>query len=131
MACLEVFALGGWSESDDGTETGYYAVRNAMAKAVADAVKFLAEGGKLADKAAPALVKLVARVTERFSPQVAEKLATQAPPVIGAVSAASLNLIFTQHFQDMATGHFTVRKLEREYGPDTVKKVYAILPSKP
>lgn len=131
MACLEVFALGGRSESDDGTETGYYAVRNTMAKAVANAVKFLAEGGKLADKAAPALVKLIARVTERFSIQVSEKILTQAPPVIGAVSAASLNLIFTQHFQDMATGHFTVRRLERKYGPETVKEVYAVLPSRP
>ena len=44
MACLEVFALGGRSESDDGTETGYYAVRAAMAKVVGDAVAFLAKG---------------------------------------------------------------------------------------
>lgn len=26
LACLEVFALGGRSDADDGTESGYYAV---------------------------------------------------------------------------------------------------------
>jgi hypothetical protein len=37
LACLEVFALGGPSSSDDGTESGYFAVRTALAKSIADA----------------------------------------------------------------------------------------------
>ena len=45
IACLEVFALGGPSKSDDATETGYYLVRGAMAKAVAEAVSYLGKGG--------------------------------------------------------------------------------------
>ena len=44
MACLEVFALGGRSESDDGTETGYYAVRAAMAKVVGTRSRFWRRG---------------------------------------------------------------------------------------
>lgn len=131
MACLEVFALGGRSESDDGTETGYYAVRAAMAKVVGDAVAFLARGsGTLAGREAPALLRLISRVAERFSIQVTEKAAAQALPVVSAATAAAVNVLFINHFQDMATGHFTVRRLERKYGPETVKKVYSVLPSR-
>jgi hypothetical protein len=36
LACLEVFALGGRSDADDGAETGYFAVRAVLAKAVSD-----------------------------------------------------------------------------------------------
>ena len=132
MACLEVFALGGRSESDDGTETGYYAVRAAMAKVVGDAGAFLAKGGgTLAGKEAPALLKLISRVAERFSIQVTEKAAAQALPVVSAATAAAVNVLFINHFQDMATGHFTVRRLERKYGAETVKEVYAVPPSRP
>lgn len=132
MACLEVFALGGRSESDDGTETGYYAVRGAMAKVVGDAIAFLSrEGATLAGREAPALLRLIARVAERFSIQVTEKAAAQALPVVSAATAAAVNLLFVNHFQDMASGHFTVRRLERKYGADAVKARYAVLPSKP
>ena len=131
LACLEVFALGGRNESDDGTETGYYAVRNAMASGVNPAIKFLAGGGKLTDKGAPALVKFIAQIGQRFSIPVTEKMAAQAVPIIGAAGAATINLLFINHFQDMATGHFTVRRLERKYGPKAVKEAYAILPSRP
>ena len=132
IACLEVFALGGPSKSDDATETGYYMVRGAMAKAVAEAVSYLGKGGAaIAGREAPALLRLIVQVAERFSIQVTEKAAAQALPIVGAASAALINLLFIDHFQDMATGHFTVRRLERKYGPETVKGVYAILPSRP
>jgi hypothetical protein len=29
-----------------------------------------------------------------------------------------------KHFQDMARGHFTVRRLERHYGPELVRSEY-------
>ena len=29
-----------------------------------------------------------------------------------------------QHFQDMARGHFTVRRLERIYGTEAVRRAY-------
>lgn len=131
MACLEVFALGGRSEADDGTETGYYAVRGAMAKVVGDAVAFLTrEGATLAGRQAPVVLRLVARVAQRFSIQVTEKAAAQALPVVSAASAAAINVVFINHFQDMATGHFTVRRLERKYGAEAVKQVYSVLPAR-
>jgi hypothetical protein len=31
---------------------------------------------------------------------------------------------FIDHFQEIAKAHFTVRRLERRYGKDTVRRVY-------
>src|SRR5690606_35592142 len=42
LACLEVFALGGRSASDDGTDSGYYIVRAALAQAVGQASEYVA-----------------------------------------------------------------------------------------
>lgn len=47
--------------------------------------------------------------------------------MIGAASGALVNTIFINHFQDMARGHFVVRRLERRYGPELVRKTYATL----
>jgi hypothetical protein len=35
-----------------------------------------------------------------------------------------VNYAFMDHFQTLAQGHFTVRRLERKYGADEVKKHY-------
>ena len=123
LACLEVFALGGDSKSDDGTETGYYTVRFALAKSISDAVKFLASK-KITDKGAPVLVQLIPRIAEKFSIQITQKTASQLIPGIGAVSGAIINTIFLDHFQDMAKGHFVVRRLERKYGNQLIEEAY-------
>lgn len=127
LACLEVFALGGNSESDDGTESGYYAVRAALAKSVADASEFIVNK-TLTDEGAPILIKFIAKIAERFGIQVTKKAAAQAIPAIGAAGGAIINTIFMDHFQDMARGHFLVRKLERKYGKEIIKQLYAELP---
>ena len=48
----------------------------------------------------------------------------QAVPIIGAMGGAAVNLIFIKHFQDMARGHFIVRRLERAHGQDIVRAEY-------
>ena len=40
---------------------------------------------------------------------------------------AAINTIFMGHFQDMARGHFIVRRLERMYGEEVVKSTYDTL----
>jgi hypothetical protein len=122
LACLEVFALGGRSTADDSSETGYYAVRIALGREVSAAVKFLAEGGDRAT--GPVIVKLIEAVAQRFGIQVSEKAAAQSVPVIGAVGGATVNVLFMDHFQDMAHGHFVVRRLERKYSRDRVRAEY-------
>jgi hypothetical protein len=123
LACLEVFALGGRSVDDDGRETGYYAVRAALAKAVSDAARYIAEKG-MTGKSAPVIVRLIAQLASRFGAVVSEKLAAQAVPIIGAAGGALINLIFVTHFQRVARGHFIVRRLERIHGKQVVRVAY-------
>lgn len=126
LACIEVFALGGKGPGDDAAETGYFAVRAALARAVSDAAQFLATHA-VAGEGAPALLRLVALVAARFHLQVSEKVAAQAVPVIGAAGGALINLMFIDHYQGVSRGHFTVRRLERLYGEDVVHRAYDAL----
>lgn len=130
LACLEVFALGGRAVDADGRETGYYAVRAALAKAVSDAARHIAQKG-MSQKSAPVIVRLMAQLTSRFGAVVTEKMAAQAVPVIGAMGGALINLIFTSHFQCVARGHFIVRRLERVYGKEVVKAAYEAIRANP
>jgi len=123
MACIEVFALGGPNMNDDASESGYFAVRAALAQSVTKAAEYIAEKG-LAEESAPAFVRLIIQVAERFSIQVSEKAAAQAVPAIGAAGGAIVNTLFIDHFQDMARGHFIVRRLERKYGKEIVEETY-------
>lgn len=129
MACLEVFALGGASDLDDSSESGYFAIRATLAKSVSEATEFMLKKG-LTDEAAPILVKLITKIAEKFGVQVTQKAAAQAVPAIGAAGGAVINTLFIDHFQDMARGHFIVRKLERVYGHESVKIAYKSLAQK-
>ena len=120
LACIEVFALGGADVGDDAAESGYFAVRAALAQSVTKAAEYIAEKG-LVEESAPALVRLIIQIAERFSIQVSEKAAAQAVPAIGAAGGAIVNTLFIDHFQDMARGHFIVRRLERKYGREIVE----------
>lgn len=130
LACLEVFALGGKSTQDDGSESGYFAVRTLLAKSLTDVSEHLAHKG-LSQELSPALLALVEKIASRFGLQLSEKFAAQAMPFLGAAGGATLNTLFMQHFQAMAQGHFIVRRLEREYGADIVEAVYQQLPLHP
>jgi hypothetical protein len=123
LACLTVFALGGKSESDNAAESGYFAARVAMASAVSEATKYLAEKG-MSKAGAPALVRLVSLIASRFGIVVSEKAAAQAVPIIGAASGALINTLFIEHFQNMARGHFIVRRLEKIHGEEPIRKLY-------
>ena len=132
LACVQVFALGGFGALDAtrataGSETGYYATRTALAGAVAEASRFIAERGFAADSA-PAVVRLVAAVASRFGVVVSDKIALGAIPLIGAASGAVTNTLFMDHFQKLAAGHFTVRKLERRHGAAEVRERYEAMP---
>jgi len=129
LACLEVFALGGTSKSDESAESGYYAVRALLAKTISEAAGFIAEKG-FSQESASILVRLIAKIAQRFGIQITEKAAAMAIPAIGAAGGAIINTIFIDHFQDMAKGHFIVRRLERAYGKETIIKLYEELPKK-
>jgi hypothetical protein len=123
LACLTVFAMGGRTASDDAAESGYFAARVAMAGAVSEASKFLAEKG-MSKAGAPALIRLTSLIASRFGIVVSEKAAAQAIPIIGAASGALINTLFIEHFQNMARGHFIVRRLEKIHGAEPVRLAY-------
>jgi hypothetical protein len=127
LACIEVFALGARTKSDNSAESAYYAVRIALARAVSEATEYLA-GKAAVEEGAPALARLIATIAERFGVVVAEKAAAGLVPILGAVGGAAINVAFMDHFQDMAEGHFTVRSLERKYSAETVRAAYDKLP---
>ncbi|MFO0114315.1 MAG: EcsC family protein [Betaproteobacteria bacterium] len=123
LACLTVFAMGGRTASDDAAESGYFAARLAMSGAVSEATKFLAEKG-MSKTGAPALVRLTSLIASRFGIVVSEKAAAQAIPILGAASGALINTLFIEHFQNMARGHFIVRRLEKIHGEEPVRIAY-------
>jgi len=123
LACLQVFALGGQSASADLMDGGYFAMRGLLAKSVSEAAAYVAQKS-VVDEAAPVLVRLLGQIAGRFGVVVSQKLAAQAVPIIGAVGGAAVNIAFTDHFQSLAKGHFTVRRLERLYAPDIVRAEY-------
>jgi len=123
LECVMVLALGGESKADDAAEVGYFAVREAMTRAVSSAASHLARHG-LAKEGAPALIRLITLIAERYSVNVTEKAAAQMVPLIGAVGGATINTIFIDHFQSVAHGHFAVRRLERKYGEAAVREKY-------
>ncbi len=125
--CVLVFGLGGRSAADDASELGYLAARAAFARAVSDAAGYVARrglAGAAAERGAPALARFVAAVAERFALTVSDKAAAQLVPVVGAAGGAAVNAVFMAHFQDMAWGHFTVRRLERQHGADAVREAW-------
>lgn len=124
LACLQVFALGGHADDGNILEGGYLALRGVFAKSVSDAAGYMTHSGVMSE-AAPAMVRLIAQIAARFGVVVSQKAAAQAVPIVGAISGAAINLAFTEHFRTLARGHFTVRRLERLYGPPLVRAEYA------
>lgn len=134
VACIEVFALGGSSGKDDAADSAYYMARGVVAEVARHTSSELA---KLAAKkashgalsisskdAGKLLAKLIEAVAARFGIVMTEKMAAQIVPIVGAVTGATINTLFTNHYQDMARGHFIVKRLEQKYGSAKVKAAY-------
>ena len=123
LACITVFALGGKSRTDDTAETAYYAVRAALTRALSEAAEFIAQRG-IAEEGTPLVIRLMTNLASRFGIIVTDKLAAEIVPILGAIGGASINLLFVNHFQAAARGHFTIRRLERKYGGELIKREY-------
>jgi hypothetical protein len=122
IACLQVFALGRHG-GGLGSDAGYYALRAMLAKATGDAVSFLVQRG-VVEESAPVLTRFIAEIATRYGLVVSERVAASAVPVIGAIGGATINWMFMDYFQQIARGHFTVRRLERHYGSETIQGCY-------
>jgi hypothetical protein len=128
LACLEVLALGpqGSTAGQGALESAYYATRAALAQVTRDAATYVAQKG-MVKEGAPVLISFLSKIAARFGIEVSEKAAAQLIPIAGAAGGLALNVLFTRHFQRLAQGHFTIRRLERTYGTETVQREYEFL----
>jgi hypothetical protein len=122
IACIEVFALG-TPGGERRTDIGYYASRALISRLAADATALFLERGA-ANLSAPVVGGLVTEIATRFGVVVTERSAASALPVLGALGGATVNMIFMNHFQRVARGHFAIRQLERQYGAHVVRELY-------
>lgn len=121
LSCVQVFGLG--AGASGAAESGYFAARGLLAKSITEAARFIAERG-VVEEGAPILVRFVAQIAGRFGVVVSQKLAAQTLPLVGALGGAAVNYAFIDHFQDVARGHFAIRRLERTYGKEIVRAAY-------
>lgn len=122
LACLQVFGLGN-RKSDTGAVIGYYAARGTLNKLTGELVAGLVERTVI-DASAPIVTRMVSEIVSRFGLVWSERFAAGAIPVLGAVGGATLNMIFMDHFERVARGHFIIRRLEREHGRDVIAALY-------
>ncbi|SDG64208.1 MULTISPECIES: EcsC family protein [unclassified Duganella] len=139
LECLSVFSHGSSStQSDDATDTSYYTARVALAETMAETAKALsklaaekaAKGisqGVSASTAGKWMARFIDAVATRFGIVITEKAALQAAPLLGALTGATINSLFMDFYQDVARGHFTVLRLEKLYGQETVKTRFEAL----
>lgn len=122
LACLEVFALGD-RRSAKRADIGYYATRTMLAKFTAD-IAALAVQRQVVDATSPVASRMVSEIASRFGMAVSERAAASAIPIVGALGGATVNMVFMDHFQQIAQGHFVVRRLERQYGGALIRGLY-------
>ena len=125
MACVQVFALGGRTKEDDDTELGYYGIRLTLGLYFERDILEFAANAK--GPHIPAAIEAVRAIAARFGVVVSDKAAAQMVPIAGALSGAALNLIFISHYQDVAKGHFIIRRLERKHGIEPIRDAYQAL----
>lgn len=119
LACMQVFALGARSTADQAADSGYYGARLVLTFHFSDPLAHA-----LNETHVPLTINIVRGIASRFGVVVSDQVAARMIPITGAASAALLNLVFMQHFQDVARGHFIVRRLERKYGSEKIRQAY-------
>ncbi len=123
LACLEVFALGGGRGEKNELKLEYYAVRTVLTKLTQDIARATMERGAI-NASSPIIARLLGEIVSRFGLAISDRFASRVVPIVGALGGATVNVIFMEHFQRVAHGHFTVRRLEREFGAETVRRHY-------
>ena len=129
LACLEVFALGD-PRSCKRADMGYYATRSVLAKLTAELTASIIQR-RTVDATSPVALRMVHEIAGRFGIAVSERAAASALPIVGAMGGAAVNVIFMGHFQQIAEGHFIIRRLERRYGGKLVKNLYRSIVAEP
>lgn len=89
--CIRVFASAGPLTHDDGADMSFLTLRLTLTGS--------------------AMQKLIAGVSPRLATALGQKLAAQSVPLLGAVTGAGTNYLYTRYYQQMAQVHFGLRRL--------------------
>jgi hypothetical protein len=131
LECLSLFATGGPTSADDDMDASWLTVRASLDSLVKHAARYVAHTPateivtSIRNGTAPALIKLISKISGSYETAVAEKLMAQTVPVIGAVGGATVNVLFTEHFNAVARYHFGLRNLQRRWGTEVIEAIYA------
>lgn len=93
---LHVFASAGPLAQDEGADLGLLAARMTIT--------------------GQTVQTLIAKVAPKLSASLAQKLAAQAVPILGAVAGATINYSFTRYYQEIARVQFGLMRLSEETG---------------
>jgi hypothetical protein len=119
LGCVSVLSMGANPKTVDADELGYWVTRKSMAALVTQVLEWNGKG------VAPALVRFITETAARYGVTVTEKVAMQFAPAVGALTGATLNHIFLDHYQSVAHAHFSIERLCLTYGESAVKEAYA------
>lgn len=103
--CLRVFGAGSPLASDDGINTSFLTARLSIT--------------------GQAVQNVIATVAPRLAAALGQKLATQAVPVIGALSGAALNAAFLSYYREIARIRFELLRLAETHGAEPVLEAFA------
>jgi hypothetical protein len=132
LQCLYVFTLGSLDKTeDDATDSNYLSSRLAFEQMIRAASAYMAKSSAkeilraFDTGAAPALIKLIARIARSFELALTEKLVAESVPLIGAIGGATINALFCDHFVEAARYHFGLLYLEGRHGKEAVRAEFA------
>ncbi len=94
IECIKVFGSGSPLIDDDGVDIGFFGARVTLT--------------------GQAVQNVISSVAPKLGAVLGQKLATQAVPVIGAVTGAGINYTFMTYYQQMAHVRFRLRQIARE-----------------
>lgn len=130
LECVAVLGMAATTSVVDRMESSYLSARVGLAAIVREAGNYVASRSaeqlaeELARGSAPQLVRLLARISERFGVVVTDAAIAQLVPLVGAVGGALVNATFTDYFNSVAEAHFGIRRLEGIYGEAPVRVAY-------
>ncbi|MDS9467784.1 EcsC family protein [Paracoccus sp. MBLB3053] len=93
---LQIFAVAGPLADDEGADLGLLTARMSIT--------------------GQTVQTLIARVAPRLSASLAQKLAAQTVPLLGAFAGAAINYNFTRYYQEVARVQFGLLRLSQETG---------------
>ena len=97
VECIKIFSMGGPLEKDEDIDLSFVSARLGLQGEVVS--------------------QLISKAAQKLALVISQKLGSQAVPIIGAVTGATLNYTFMSYYEEMAHVKFSLKRLQNEY-PD-------------